>query len=134
MKRDLLHLRHIADSRDERGSSNSLSDAARMLGVPLKDLHLMTLRPTYVLGNHFHTEKREQFLWYTRTRGRSTGIPAQTRRSTTIAPSAGAERCSSAWNRSPPSPFATMELLTYGSLPGLIVSSMQNDLICIAER
>lgn len=62
MNRHLLHFTRITDAGDARGSSFTLPDAARVLGGSVKDLHIMTLRPRCVRGNHFHAEKHERIL------------------------------------------------------------------------
>lgn len=62
MKRPPLRVELIPDTGDSRGSSFTLPDAARMLGTSVKDIHVMTLRPSCVRGNHFHAEKHERIL------------------------------------------------------------------------
>ena len=62
MSRKALRITRIRDKGDERGSSFLLPDLIQLFDARVKDLHIMTLRPSFVRGNHFHAEKREQIF------------------------------------------------------------------------
>lgn len=62
MNRELVRIVQMPESGDERGLSFALPDAAQALAAGAKDFHIMTLRPSYVRGNHFHMEKVERLL------------------------------------------------------------------------
>lgn len=62
MAKPSIRITRISDEGDVRGSSFVMPDTMQALGTSVKDLHVMTLRPSHVRGNHFHSEKHERLL------------------------------------------------------------------------
>lgn len=62
MAKPRIRIIRIPDGGDVRGNSFVMPDTANALGASVKDLHLMTLRPSHIRGNHFHAEKHERLL------------------------------------------------------------------------
>lgn len=62
MKRNPIRVSRIKDTGDARGSSFALPPNTAPFLANVKDLHLMTLRPHCVRGNHFHVNKHEILL------------------------------------------------------------------------
>lgn len=66
MAKPKIRITRISDGGDVRGNSFGLPDSAAALGESVRDLHVMTLRPSYIRGNHFHEEKHERlFVMFT---------------------------------------------------------------------
>lgn len=49
----------VRDTGDQRGSSFSLPDAWNRFLSSLADMHVTTIRPTHIRGNHYHARHRE---------------------------------------------------------------------------
>jgi oxalate decarboxylase/phosphoglucose isomerase-like protein (cupin superfamily) len=56
---DRLEVHVLADEGDERGRAWQLGAAGTGFLRAVEDVHVMTLEPGFVRGNHFHQEKRE---------------------------------------------------------------------------
>ncbi len=59
MNDPLVRIVTIADAGDERGCSFSMPDAWNRFLAALADLHVTTIRPGHVRGNHYHARHKE---------------------------------------------------------------------------
>jgi len=59
MSEALVRIVAIPDTGDERGSSFSMPEGWQRFLPELVDLHLTTIRPGHVRGNHYHARHRE---------------------------------------------------------------------------
>jgi dTDP-4-dehydrorhamnose 3,5-epimerase-like enzyme len=59
MDEPLVHIMAVRDAGDQRGSSFSLPDAWNRFLSSLADMHVTTIRPTHIRGNHYHARHRE---------------------------------------------------------------------------
>jgi hypothetical protein len=59
MKSQLLSIVELSDSGDARGSSHSVPAEVFSGHFPLADMHIATIEPGAVRGNHFHAVRRE---------------------------------------------------------------------------
>ena len=62
MTSDELTVTELKDSGDERGSSFPIPDGCLNGGFTLRDVHLSTLEPGHLRGNHFHVARHEILL------------------------------------------------------------------------
>ena len=62
MAENLIRISSLADTGDQRGSSFTVPEAWSRFLSSIHDLHLMTLKPNYVRGNHYHARRREILL------------------------------------------------------------------------
>lgn len=62
MQHQPIQVMLLEDGGDERGSSFSLPDAWRDFLTSVVDVHITTLQPSYVRGNHYHIERRESLI------------------------------------------------------------------------
>ncbi|MDQ3566060.1 MAG: hypothetical protein M3436_18870 [Pseudomonadota bacterium] len=63
-----VRISRLNDRGDERGSSFGLARASSEFELNVRDIHVMTVLPGHVRGNHFHTEKTEVLIVYHRDR------------------------------------------------------------------
>jgi dTDP-4-dehydrorhamnose 3,5-epimerase-like enzyme len=59
MYEPLVRIVTVPDTGDERGCSFSLPDAWNEFLSSLADMHVTTIRPSHVRGNHYHARHRE---------------------------------------------------------------------------
>lgn len=59
MNDSLVRITSIPDSGDERGCSFSIPDAWNRYLSALADLHVTTIHPGHVRGNHYHVRRKE---------------------------------------------------------------------------
>jgi len=59
MEAGKLRFAELADSGDERGSSFAVPESWLSNTFPVRDVHISTLLPGHVRGNHFHRLRNE---------------------------------------------------------------------------